>query len=212
MNVARKQLQLYAVTERGWLRDGIGLPQAVSAALAGGVTCLQLREKELAAADFLREAVAIRAITGRYRVPLIINDDVAVAIDCGADGVHVGQDDLAAGEVRRRIGDDMILGVSVQSVDQAQAAQRAGADYLGVGAVFTSPTKRDAPVVSSETLQAICAAVTIPVVAIGGITANNIADLQGSGIAGVALISAIFAQDDIEAAARHLRGLVERYL
>ena len=194
---------LYAVTDRSWLGDET-LAEQVAKALAGGATCLQLREKDLNSADFLREAVKIRNLCRSYDVPFIINDNVEVAIACDADGVHVGQSDMAAGLVRQKLGDDKILGVSAQTVEQARLAEKQGADYLGVGAVFSTSTKLDADAVSFETLQEICNSVRIPVVAIGGISAENIMRLSGSGIDGVAVVSAIFAQPDIKAAAANL--------
>lgn len=206
MKCSKDALLLYAVTDRSWVGRQTLLEQTEDA-IRGGATCVQLREKDLEKAAFLDEAIAMKKLCGRYRVPLLINDDVEIAIKCGADGVHVGQSDSEAGSVRARIGEDMILGVSAQTVEQAIAAERAGADYLGVGAVFPTSTKLDAAEVPLETLRDICAAVTIPVVAIGGISRDNIARLSGSGIAGVALVSAIFAAGDIEKACAELRKL-----
>lgn len=204
MRIADEALLLYAVTDRRWHPDK-PLAAAVEEALQGGVTCLQLREKDLPGQDFLSEAREIQALASRYEVPLIINDNVEVALACGADGVHVGQEDMAAADARRRIGDSRILGVSAQTVAEAVRAEADGADYLGVGAVFPSPSKPEAPIVSCETLRTICKAVSIPVIAIGGITGDNMALLQGSGIVGFALISEIFAAADIAAAAAALR-------
>ena len=178
-------------------------------AIRGGATCVQLREKELEADAFLEEAVAAKTLCARYGVPLFINDNVEIAVQCGADGVHVGQSDLEAGRVRALVGEDMILGVSVQTVEQAAAAERAGADYLGAGAVFATATKPDAAEVSLETLRAICGAVSIPVVAIGGINRDNISRLAGSGICGAAVVSAIFGAGDIREACSVLRRLAE---
>jgi thiamine-phosphate pyrophosphorylase len=209
MSCDEKALRLYAVTDRTWLR-GETLESQVEKALRGGVTMVQLREKNLAPEDFLREALEIKALCGRYRVPFLVNDDAELAVTVDAGGVHVGQGDLEAGEVRRRIGKDRLLGVSVSSVDQALSAERRGADYLGVGAVFPTASKDDAALVSREVLRAICRAVRIPVVAIGGIGRDNAAELSGSGICGIAVISAIFAQPDITAAAAELRALAER--
>ena len=211
MKCDKAWMPLYAVTDRAWLRGRTLLSQ-VEEALRGGATCMQLREKELDRGAFLEEALALKSLCGRYRVPLIVNDAVDVAVACGADGVHIGQHDAPAAEVRRRIGPDMLLGVSAQTVEQALKAERDGADYLGVGAVFSTGTKLDADDVSFDTLRAICAAVSIPVVAIGGITKDNISRLAGSGIDGIAVVSAIFAQEDIEAAARALRETVHREL
>ncbi len=211
MRCDKAWMPLYAVTDRAWLR-GRTLSQQVEDALAGGATCLQLREKELDRAAFLAEAVELKALCDRYGVPLIVNDDVEVAIQSGADGVHIGQHDAAADLVRRQIGPDRLLGVSAQTVEQAVKAERDGADYLGVGAVFSTGTKLDADDVSFETLKAICEAVSIPVVAIGGIKAENIADLAGSGIDGVAVVSAIFAAPEIRSAAEVLRRTVRQEL
>ena len=211
MNCDKKWMPLYAVTDRAWL-NGKTLEEAAEAALRGGATILQLREKDLPHGEFLREALALKTLCARYGVPLIVNDDVDIALKCGADGVHIGQHDAPAAEVRRRIGQDMLLGVSAQTVEQAVMAERDGADYLGVGAVFSTGTKLDADDVSYDTLQAICAAVSIPVVAIGGITLDNIAALAGSGIDGVAVVSAIFAAPEIEKASRALREAVRKEL
>ena len=161
MKSVKEQLLLYAVTDRSWLGEQT-LAQQVEATLQGGTTMLQLREKELNQTDFLQEAREIQALCQQYQVPFIINDDIDVAIACNADGVHVGQHDLAADEVRKKIGADKILGVSAQTVDQAILAEQQGADYLGVGAVFSTSTKQDADAVSFKTLQQICQAVSIP--------------------------------------------------
>ena len=211
MNCDKKWMPLYAVTDRAWL-DGRTLEDAVEGALRGGATCMQLREKGLSHDAFLREAMSLKALCARYDVPLIINDNVDVAVEAGAAGVHIGQHDAPAAEVRRRIGPDMLLGVSAQTVDQAVKAERDGADYLGVGAVFSTGTKPDADDVRFETLRDICKAVSIPVVAIGGITLGNIAALAGSGIDGVAVVSAIFAAPDIEQATCALRDTVRKEL
>lgn len=209
MNLDKKDLLLYAVTDRAWVGDTT-LAQQVKAALSGGTTMLQLREKDMDAESFLAEALEIGALCKSFNVPFIINDEVEIAIKCGAQGVHVGQSDMAAGEARKRVGPDMILGVSAQTVQQALLAEENGADYLGVGAVFSTSTKPDADDVSKETLREICAAVSIPVVAIGGITAENISELSGTGIAGAAVVSALFAQKNIEKAARNLRAKLEK--
>ena len=206
MKVNKKDMLLYAVTDRTWLR-GRSLKEAVEESLKGGVTFLQLREKELSEEEFLREAEKIKEVVKRYRVPFIINDSVDVAIRCDADGVHVGQKDTAVLDVRKRIGENKILGVSAQTVEQAVAAEKAGADYLGVGAVFSTSTKPDAVDVSFDTLKEICSAVSIPVVAIGGIGRENIMRLRGSGIDGVAVVSAIYAGENIKEAAGELCSL-----
>ena len=209
MRCDKKHMLLYAVTDRAWIGTQT-LYQQVEAALKGGATCVQLREKELDEAAFLQEAKELCALCRRYGVPFIVNDNVDVAQACGADGVHVGQEDMKAGEVRRRVGEDMILGVSVHTVEEARRAVRDGADYLGLGAVFPTSTKTDADQMSNETLRDICGAVEIPVVAIGGLNRDNILRLSGSGVDGVALVSAIFGAEDIEAACRELCALLEQ--
>ena len=209
MRCDKQHMLLYAVTDRAWIGTQT-LYQQVEAALKGGATCVQLREKELDEAAFLQEAKELCALCRRYGVPFIVNDNVDVAQACGADGVHVGQEDMKAGEVRRRVGEDMILGVSVHTVEEARRAVRDGADYLGLGAVFPTSTKTDADQMSNETLRDICGAVEIPVVAIGGLNRDNILRLSGSGVDGVALVSAIFGAEDIEAACRELCALSEQ--
>lgn len=206
MRCDKSYMLLYAVTDRAWIGKKT-LYQQVEEALKGGITCLQLREKELDDQEFLTEAIEIKELCQEYHIPFIINDNVEVAVKCGADGIHVGQQDMAAENVRAKIGDGMLLGVSVQTVEQALLAQRNGADYLGVGAVFATSTKADADTVSHDTLRAICAAVSIPVVAIGGIYKHNILELKDSGVDGVALVSAIFASDDITDTCQELKAL-----
>ncbi len=206
MKCSKETMLLYAVTDRSWVGKQT-LYEQVESALKGGVTCVQLREKELDQTAFLEEAVEMKKLCSKYGVPLIINDNVDVALKCGADGVHVGQSDMAAGNVRKAVGDKMIVGVSAQTVEQALAAQAAGADYLGVGAVFPTSTKSDAREVSRQTLKDICAAVDIPVTAIGGINKSNMAELSGTGIDGVALVSAIFAAQNIAEECRLLKRL-----
>lgn len=208
MKCDKKTMLLYAVTDRAWTGKQSLLEQ-VEAALRGGATCVQLREKTLSDEAFLAEALEVSQLCRRYGVPLFINDNVEVAIQCHADGIHVGQEDMAAAQVRRRVGDDMMIGVSVHSVAEALDAVRDGADCLGVGAMFSTSTKADADVLPPGTLRAICDAVDIPVVAIGGITKHNIAQLAGSGVDGVALVSAIFSALDIESECRLLRRLSE---
>ena len=208
MKLDRKHMLLYAVTDRTWL-NGQSLSLQVEQALKGGVTCIQLREKELSHNEFLNEALEIKQLCKNYNVPFIINDDVEIAVKCSADGIHVGQSDMDAYDVRSKIGSDMILGVSVHSVSEALTAQEKGADYLGVGAMFSTSTKLDANDVSFETLSDICKSVSIPVVAIGGIQKHNIKELSGTGIDGVALISAIFASEDIENECQTLKKLTE---
>ena len=207
MKSDRQSLLLYAVTDRAWLKEEETLPAAVEAALEGGVTFLQLREKHLEEGTFLEEARQLKDLCRRYGVPFVINDNVDIALAVDADGVHVGQSDMEAGDVRAAIGPEKILGVSAQTVEQALQAQARGADYLGVGAVFPTGSKDDADDVSHETLQAICQAVDIPVIAIGGISADNVSKLAGRGLAGIAVISAIFGQPDVEARSDTFAGL-----
>ena len=190
INCSEKELMLYAVTDRHWLGDET-LYDQVKKALDGGATFVQLREKNLDRADFLAEALEIQKLCREYGVPFVINDEVSIAKDIDADGVHVGQSDMEAMDVRKILGPDKILGVSAQTVEQAIIAEKHGADYLGVGAVFATGSKDDADDVSHETLKAICEAVSIPVIAIGGITKDNIFELAGSGICGVAVISCL---------------------
>ena len=209
MNFDRDSLLLYAVTDRAWLK-GQTLAQQVEQALLGGATMVQLREKQLDLPHFRREALEIQALCRRYGVPFLINDNVDLALEIGADGVHVGQEDMEAGLVRQKLGPGKILGVSAHSPEEALRAQAAGADYLGAGAVFHTGTKTDVSTLSYDTLWDICAAVHIPVVAIGGINKDNILRLKGTGIAGAAVVSALFAQPDVQAAARHMRTLAER--
>lgn len=208
-----RDLRVYAVTDRSWLglaenateaEKQAALCQQVRAALDGGATFVQMREKHLDHTDMIAEATALQEICHAAGVPFVVNDAVDVALAMNADGIHIGQDDMSAQEARALIGPNKILGVSAQTVEQALQAERDGADYLGVGAVFPTSSKDDAAEVSHETLTAICNAVNIPVVAIGGITCENVSELASSGIVGVAVISAIFAHKDITTAAAHL--------
>ena len=203
-----QSLLLYAVTDRHWLGDRT-LYDVVRESLEGGVTFLQLREKDLDDENFYKEAVRLQEMAREYGVPFVVNDNVDIAVRMDADGVHVGQSDMEAGDVRALIGPDKILGVSAQTVEQAVLAEKRGADYLGVGAVFPTGSKDDAVEVSHETLKAICEAVSIPVVAIGGITVNNTPELAGSGICGIAVISAIYGQKDIYQATASLKKVTE---
>lgn len=211
INCSKKELMLYAVTDRHWLGDET-LYDQVKKALDGGATFVQLREKKLDREDFLAEALEIQKLCKKYGVPFVINDEVSIAKDIDADGVHVGQSDMEAMDVRKVLGPDKILGVSAQTVEQAIIAEKHGADYLGVGAVFATGSKDDADDVSHETLKAICEAVSIPVIAIGGITKDNVSELAGSGICGVAVISAIFGQNDIKKDTEDLKASVEKML
>lgn len=206
MKLDKKTMLLYGVTDRTWTQDQT-LTMQVEEALKGGVTCIQLREKELDDKEFLKLAYEIKELCNQYGVPFIINDNVAIATKCGADGIHVGQHDMESLKVKEMIEDHMILGVSVQTVSQAIEAEKNGAHYLGVGAVFTTSTKLDADTVSHSTLKEICEAVSIPVVAIGGINKHNIHELSGTKVDGVALVSAIFASANIESECMELLEL-----
>ncbi len=211
MKCAEKDLMLYAVTDRHWLNNRT-LTDVVRESLEGGVTMLQLREKTLAEPAFLAEAKELQALCREYHVPFIVNDNVDIALAMDADGVHVGQSDMEALDVRAKLGPGKIVGVSAQTVEQALLAEKHGADYLGVGAVFPTGSKDDADDVSYDTLKAICQAVSIPVVAIGGISRDNVARLADSGICGVAVISAIYGAPDIRAAAQELKAATEGML
>lgn len=202
-------LLLYGVTDRSWLR-GRTLYEQVEDALRGGATFIQLREKELCEEKFTEEAIQIKKLCQKYKVPFVINDNVDIALAMDADGVHVGQSDMEAGDVRKKLGPDKIIGVSAQTVEQALLAQERGADYLGVGAVFPTGSKKDADEVSHDTLKDICEAVSIPVIAIGGISAENVLELAGTGICGIAVISALFAKPDICRATAELKLLAEK--
>ena len=206
MNCKKEDLLLYGITDRSWL-NGKTLYSQVEGALKGGVTFLQLREKSLDQAHFRQEVAEIRKLCKKYGVPLIINDNVRIAKEIDADGVHVGQGDLSVREVRRIGGEQMIVGVSAHNVAEARAAWRDGADYLGAGAMFSTSTKTGTTHLDLKTLEDICRCVPIPVVAIGGIQADNILSLAGSGIAGAAVVSAVFGAEDIEAACRRLAAL-----
>lgn len=205
MSFHTENLRLYAVTDRTWVGKMTFLEQ-IEAALKNGVTMLQLREKSISEDAFAAEALPVKKLCRQYNVPLIINDSVNVAVKIGADGVHVGMEDQPVADIRRQMGKDFIIGATAKTVEQAQAAQRAGASYLGVGAIFPSPTKKNAIRITKEQLQEITAAVSIPCVAIGGITPDNILELQGSGIAGVAVVSAIFAAENISTACAALKA------
>lgn len=203
-NTTKEELLLYGVTDRTWL-NGETLYSQVEKALKGGATFMQLREKKLDEESFLKEAIEIKELCRKYNVPFVINDNVDIALEMDADGVHVGQSDMEALDVRAKLGPDKIIGVSAQTVEQAILAEKHGADYLGVGAVFPTGSKDDAEEVTFETLKAICQAVKIPVIAIGGISKDNVLELAGSDICGIAVISAIFAANDIEEATKELK-------
>lgn len=208
MKCDKENLLLYAVTDRHWL-DGRELQEVVKESLDGGATFVQLREKNLDDERFLEEARQLQRLCRDYHVPFVINDNVDICMQMDADGVHVGQSDMEAGDVRAKLGPDKIIGVSACTVEQAILAEKRGADYLGVGAVFPTGSKDDATPVSRETLQEICRAVHIPVIAIGGITQQNMQELAGSGICGIAVISAIYAQKDICRAAADLKSAAQ---
>ena len=197
-NTTKEELLLYGVTDRTWL-NGETLYSQVEKALKGGATFMQLREKKLDEESFLKEAIEIKELCRKYNVPFVINDNVDIALEMDADGVHVGQSDMEALDVRAKLGPDKIIGVSAQTVEQAILAEKHGADYLGVGAVFPTGSKDDAEEVTFETLKAICQAVKIPVIAIGGISKGNVLELAGSGICGIAVIK------DIEEATKELK-------
>ena len=218
----KKYLALYGVTDRWWVKQKLekagipvtddalreGLLEDTRAALEGGMTYVQMREKgdPMTEDELLTEALALKALCEEYGVPFVIDDDVELAVKCGADGVHVGQSDMACVEARRALGSAMVVGVSAQTVEQAVQAEKDGADYLGVGAVFPTGSKDDADDVSHDTVKAICEAVNIPVIAIGGISKNNVGQLAGLGLDGVAVISAIYASEDIKAATEDLKA------
>lgn len=204
MKLSKDDLLLYAITDRGSL-DKKEFFEKIEEALQGGVTILQLREKELDEDSFTDEAIEVKALCRKYGVPLIINDNVDVALKSGADGVHVGIEDMPIDEIRRKAPDSFIIGATCKTVEQAQSAERLGADYMGVGAVFPSPTKKNAVRITREQLKEICSSVSIPAVAIGGITLENVGELQGGGMSGIAVVSAVFSADDIQKAASLLK-------
>ena len=192
----KKGMLLYAVTDQSWLKEGQTLLSVCEDALANGATFLQIREKDLDPNFFEAEAAKLKVLCARYQVPYVVNDCVEIALAIDADGVHVGQSDIQGRDIRRLIGPDKILGISAGTVAEAIAAETAGADYIGVGAVFGTSTKKNARNLTIETLKEIRSAVSIPVVAIGGINRKNLLELSGSGVDGVAVVSAIFAAED----------------
>lgn len=204
MKFSKNMLLLYAVTDRSWTQNQT-LYEQVEQALEGGVTIVQLREKNLSEEEFIKEAVKMKNLCHRYGVPLIINDNVDVALKSGADGVHVGIDDVPVAEIRKRTGDDFIIGATAKTVEQAQNAENSGADYLGVGAVFPSPTKKNAIRITTAKLKEICSSVSIPTVAIGGINYDNMLEIKGGGMDGIAVVSAIFSAADIKTATEKLK-------
>ncbi|WP_130837139.1 thiamine phosphate synthase [Lachnoclostridium sp. Marseille-P6806] len=209
MALQREALRLYAVTDRRWL-GGRTLVGAVEEALLGGVTMVQLREKLLAGEALRQEAEALQTVCRRYGVPFLINDDAELCATLGADGVHVGQEDMSVGSARALLGPERIVGATAHNVEEALRAEAQGADYLGCGAAFGSRVKTDARPITLSEYAEITAAVKIPVVAIGGIDAENISRLRGSGLAGAAVISGIFATKDIRGAAKRLRAEAEK--
>ncbi|MBW4829446.1 MAG: thiamine phosphate synthase [Clostridiaceae bacterium] len=208
MKLDRKSMLLYAITDRTWLK-GETLSSQVEDTIKGGATFIQLREKNLSFNDFVKQAEEIKSVTDKYNIPFVINDNMDVALAVNSDGVHVGQDDMNAKDVRKLIGKDKIIGVSVQTVEQAILAEQNGADYLGVGAVFPTSTKSDANCISLEQLKEISMAVSTPIVAIGGINEENIEELKGTNVDGICVISAIFSKINVFEATKKLRKLSE---
>ena len=211
MKVNKESLALYAITDRSWLGES-SLEEDVEEALRGGATFLQLREKDLSFNEFLSQAKNIKTITDKYNIPFVINDNIEVAIKSNADGVHIGQGDMNAKDARKLIGGRKILGVSAKTVETARLAEENGADYIGVGAMFKTATKKDADVISMETLKAICDTVTIPVVAIGGIDERRALELKGSGVDGICCISAIFKSENIYKATNNLYKIAKQVI
>ncbi len=206
MRLDKKYMQLYAVTDRAWTGNKT-LYEQIKEALENGVTCVQLREKNLDEASFIEEAKKISVLCRQYNTPFIVNDNVNVAIASNADGIHIGQEDMGLKDVRKIVGENMIIGISAHTVEEAKFAQENGADYIGIGAVFETSTKNDVDVIPYEKVKSICDAVDMPKVAIGGINAENILKLKGSGIDGVAVVSAIFGAKDIGKATKELYTL-----
>ena len=206
MKIFKKNMILYAVTDRSWLKEK-SLANQVEAAILGGATFIQMREKSLNIDDFLREALEIREVCNKYNIPFVIDDNVEIALKSGADGVHLGQNDMSITKAREILGSEKIIGATARTVEQSLKAEAEGADYIGSGAVFTTSTKTDTVPLSFENLSEICNSVNIPVVAIGGICADNIKMLKGSGISGVAVVSAIFSAEDVKSATENLKKL-----
>jgi len=205
----RKAMLLYAVTDQMWLKEGEALADVVESVLQNGATFLQIREKDLAEDAFEAEAERLKTLCAQHGVPFVVNDSVEIALQCDADGVHVGQSDIKGRDIRLIIGEDKILGISAGTVEEAIAAEKAGADYIGVGAIFGTSTKKNARSMTMERLKEIVSSVSIPVVAIGGISAENILQLRGSGVDGVAVVSAIFAAENPGKATADLLKLAE---
>lgn len=209
MKVDNKAMTLYAVTDRTWAKE-VTLMEQVKQALEGGITFLQLREKHLSEDEFMKEAKEMKELAKKYQVPFVINDNIRIAKEVDADGVHIGQDDMSVEEARKLLGEDKIIGVSAHNVKEALKAEKGGANYLGVGAVCATTTKQDANVVSKEEIKKICESVDIPVVAIGGIKKDNIMTLKGTNVDGVAVVSAIFGAKDIKEDTKKLLKTVEK--
>lgn len=211
MKFTKESLRLYAITDRNWLGNR-SMAEEVEKALKAGITFLQIREKNITDAEYTTQATELCQLCHRYGVPLVVDDNIEVAIASGADGVHVGQKDIVDKDVRALIGKDRILGISANSVELAIAAEKAGADYIGVGSIELSPTKGESEVLTLDYVKEICNSVSIPVVAIGGINEHNIPKLRGVGVAGIAVISAIFGKEDVSQATQTLRRLVDETL
>ena len=211
MKFTKESLKLYVITDRSWIGNR-SMPEEVEKTLKSGATCLQIREKNISYDEYVSKSIELRKICNKYNVPFIVNDNIEVALASGADGVHVGQKDILNKNVRSIIGSDKILGISANSLELAIAAEKAGADYIGVGSIQLSPTKGESKILSTEYVNEICNSVSIPVVAIGGINEQNILRLKGIGIAGVAVISAVFGKEDVAEATYKLRKLVDEYI
>lgn len=211
LKLNNKSLLLYAITDSSWL-NGKTLPEAVEEAILGGATFIQLREKNLNYEEFLKIAIEVKSVTDKYNIPFVINDNVDVAVQVDADGAHIGQSDEEINIAREKLGNKKIIGLSARTVEEAVKAEENGADYIGVGAIFNTSTKHDANTVSIETLKQICKTVKIPVVAIGGISKDNVHELMGTGIAGISVVSAIFALDNIKYATTELLELTKKIM
>ena len=211
MKFTKESLKLYVITDRSWIGNR-SMSEEVEKTLKAGATCLQIREKNISYDEYVSKSIELRKICNKYNVPFIVNDNIEVALASGADGVHVGQNDILNKNVRSIIGSDKILGISVNSIELAIAAEKAGADYIGVGSIQLSPTKGESKILSTEYVNEICNSVSIPVVAIGGINEQHIPILKGIGIAGVAVISAVFGKEDVAEATYKLRKLVDEYI
>ena len=210
MKFDKNQLELYAITDRSWLKKDQSIYDIVEQAIAGGATMIQVREKNLSKRDFIKEVCNIKPLCYRNNIPLIVNDDLSIAIESNADGIHLGQQDLKKYLIESSIPKSMILGISAQNLEQAIEAKNMGAHYLGVGAIFPTSSKDDAQNLNISILKEITKNVDIPVVAIGGINEDNIPLLSNTNINGVSIISAIFAKDDVKTAAENLKKIIRR--